>query len=570
MYIDLHSRRLDFRNGSSYNDQSRGPSTFISILHVLLSIMLALMVTPERRDATQAMYAPIHPAQALLTRFTCWEKRIENLIEFFTQVQDFQRIHSRHYLALSVLASQTFGEAERFREDGVIRIWKGLQEKTAVLARFYDGLSTAYDETVLRDLKMKLAEIRIFKGDLNKIRSKEAARAEKKQGNFEVAVNNLTKSLNQIGVSKQRDDPFVANRSKPLWKAYLTAECRLHLEKWVRRDNELKARISDIHQRCANFELNLVPKIKEALSTYVSISQNEFQTAGEAFTELQGSIHRGEANILDITEAIDRGADWAHFQQHEPSLRGGNLQPVDPTKLTFSNWDHPFTSPLIAGAISEWKSFRRRWVKGYYCVTGTGYLMLFDHPLDQLVGNLTPRKSLNLKDALLGTINVEGRDAWFSIVSDKWREEEPSYGVKKYAKAPIKLAKHAISKLRTVKLQMSHKEAKRWHNTMAQFTSSRHPIAAGTGLRVCVFGGSKHTSDVPYLTGGDIEDVDEDEDEEATEDVQSSAASLNESVETGSDDDGEDAWEPQTYEADIEKFDTIADKQPGHITHNPW
>jgi hypothetical protein len=56
----------------------------------------------------------------------------------------------------------------------------------------------------------------------------------------------------------------------------------------------------------------------------------------------------------------------------------------------------------------------------------------------------------------------------------------------------------------------------------------------------------------------------------AAEDVQSSAASLNESVETGSDDDGEDAWEQQTYETDKEKFDTIADKQPGHITHNPW
>ena len=191
-----------------------------------LSIMLALMVTPERRDASQVMYAPIHPAQALLTRFTCWEKRIENLIEFFTQVQDFQRIHSRHYVALSALASQTFGEAERLREDGIIRIWKGLQEKTGALAIFYNGLSTAYNETVIRDLNMKLAEIRIFKGDLNRIRSKEAAKAGKRQGKFENAVKNLTKSLNQIGVSKQRDDPYVANRSKALLKP-LYSNCRM-------------------------------------------------------------------------------------------------------------------------------------------------------------------------------------------------------------------------------------------------------------------------------------------------------------------------------------------------------
>jgi hypothetical protein len=176
--------------------------------------MLALMVTPERSDATQVMYAPVHPAQALLTRFTCWEKRIENLLDFFTQVQTFQKTHSRHYTALSLLAGHTFGEDERLQEDGVIRIWKGLQEKTGELARFYDGLSVSYDDTVLRELRMKLAEIRIFKGDLNRIRSKEAAKAEKRQGRFEEAVSNLTKSLNKVGDPKQMDDPFVANRSK--------------------------------------------------------------------------------------------------------------------------------------------------------------------------------------------------------------------------------------------------------------------------------------------------------------------------------------------------------------------
>jgi len=174
------------------------------------------MVTPERNDATQVMYAPVHPAQALLTRFTCWEKRIENLVEFFTQVQSFQKAHSRHYTALSLHAGQTYGGEERLSEDGVIRIWKGLQEKSAELATFYDGLAVSYDDTVLRELKMKLAEIRIFKGDLNRIRSKEAVKAEKRQGRFEDAVNNLTKSLNQVGNPKQRDDPLVANRSKSL------------------------------------------------------------------------------------------------------------------------------------------------------------------------------------------------------------------------------------------------------------------------------------------------------------------------------------------------------------------
>jgi len=63
----------------------------------------------------------------------------------------------------------------------------------------------------------------------------------------------------------------------------------LHLEKWVQRDNELKARISDIFQRCANFEFQLIPRIKDAINAYVCISQNEFQIVGEAFTDLQGT-----------------------------------------------------------------------------------------------------------------------------------------------------------------------------------------------------------------------------------------------------------------------------------------
>ena len=302
------------------------------------------------------------------------------------------------------------------------------------------------------------------------------------------------------------------------------------------------------------------------MSTYIAISQNEFQSAGEAFTELQGIINvTTHANLLDITDAIDRGVDWVYFQKHEPSLRGGNLQPVDPTKLTFSNWDHPFTIPIISGTISEWKSLRRRWVKGHYCVTGTGCLMLFDHPLDQLAGNILPKKSLDLRGALLGTINSEGRDAWFTIMSDKWREDEPSYGMKRYAKAPIKLAKHTISKLTTVKLQMSRKEAQRWHDAMAQFTSSRHHIAVGTRLGFSVLDVPKHIPVAPSLHSGDTDDEDD-----VTEDVQSSVASLNESSDTESDNDGEDEWEQRTYQVEKEKLETIADEQPGPITHNPW
>ena len=181
-----------------------------------LSNTLALMATRERSDTTQVMYAPNHPPQALLTRFTCWEKRIENLLDFFTQVQAFQKTNSRHYTALSAQAAQTYGDDERLDEDGVVQIWKGLQQKTEVLARFYDGLSMSYEDKILRELRTKLGEIKVLKGDLNRIRSKEVVKAEKKKWRFEEAVKDLTQSLNQIGSFKQRDDPYLANRSNSL------------------------------------------------------------------------------------------------------------------------------------------------------------------------------------------------------------------------------------------------------------------------------------------------------------------------------------------------------------------
>lgn len=63
-------------------------------------------------------------------------------------------------------------------------------------------------------------------------------------------------------------------------------ECLLRLRKWIDRDNELKLHISGIQQKCAEFEYQLIPKIKEAGKAYSYISQNEFQVAGEAFSDL--------------------------------------------------------------------------------------------------------------------------------------------------------------------------------------------------------------------------------------------------------------------------------------------
>jgi len=254
--------------------------------------------------------------------------------------------------------------------------------------------------------------------------------------------------------------------------------------------------------------------------------------------------------------------DWEFLQ--EPSLRSGNLQLMDPAKLTFSNWDHPNTSPVISGEISEWKNLRRRWVKGYYCVSGHGNLMQFEHPLDQLVSNIIPKKSRDLRGALLGSINLDTPEAWFTIMSDKWQEDEPSYGVKKYAKAPIKLAKHTMSKLTTIKLQMSHRDAQRWHHVLGQFTRTKQHVAVGSRLVLSglSISGRNHHVGLPPLNEGHIED-----DDDAIEIVPSSSNSVTEVTEAEGEE--EDQWE-RIYEVEKEKFENIVDTQPGHINHNPW
>ena len=174
--------------------------------------MLALMHAEPRNNAAQVANPPIDLAQALLRRFTCWEKRIENLIGFFLQIQRFQKEHSRQYTSLSELAGQQFGD-ESLPEEGIRSIWGGLRDKSAELARFYDGLSDNYNETIIRELKMRLVEIRLFKSEIEQLRSSEATKVSTKQKKFLAAVSKLSVSINRIRSPSARSDPLIENRS---------------------------------------------------------------------------------------------------------------------------------------------------------------------------------------------------------------------------------------------------------------------------------------------------------------------------------------------------------------------
>ena len=173
----------------------------------------ALMFAEPRRDASQVVNAPIDPAQALLRRYTHWEKRLENLMNFFSQIQRFQKIQSKQYSDLSDLVGQRFGLEENFHQDGIVSIWKGLKDKTAALARFYDGLHECYNTTVISELRMRLKDIQMFKAEINRLRTNEATAVARKQKRFLDSVGDLGVSINSMRTRSPKFDPFVVNRS---------------------------------------------------------------------------------------------------------------------------------------------------------------------------------------------------------------------------------------------------------------------------------------------------------------------------------------------------------------------
>jgi len=177
--------------------------------------MLAVKGFRPQKEANILVNTPTDPAQALIRRFTAWEKRIENLIEFFTQIQKFQKEHSRHYSALAEVTSQRVYEDEGFIDDprGVLGIWNILRDKTLTLARFYDGLNDSYNDTVVKDLRSQLVDIRVFRTEIQHLRTREGSKVAKKQKRFFDSVSDLKLSINRFRKPTPSDDPFIRSRS---------------------------------------------------------------------------------------------------------------------------------------------------------------------------------------------------------------------------------------------------------------------------------------------------------------------------------------------------------------------
>jgi GTP1/Obg family GTP-binding protein len=181
--------------------------------------MLALMLpepAPRKKEVRQVTPPPSDPAHALQGRFTCWEKRIENLMEFFVQVQRFQREQSRQYANISEIANRKF-ENEKFADDGIVSIWDGLRTKTAELAKFYHGLYDSYNDNILDDLKIHLADVKHFKSEVEGVRRRVTRAVARKHKRLRWAETGLKQSVAHVKPHSANDDPFVANRRIALY-----------------------------------------------------------------------------------------------------------------------------------------------------------------------------------------------------------------------------------------------------------------------------------------------------------------------------------------------------------------
>ena len=305
----------------------------------------------------------------------------------------------------------------------------------------------------------------------------------------------------------------------------LTVECLFRLRKWIDRDNELKLHIAGIQQKCAEFEYQLVPKIKEAGKAYTTISQNEFQTAGDTFVDINSIFSFLRRLMTAICDRVPQGLDWQYFISTEASFRTGTMQ-LDPAKLTYANFNHPFTSPVIAGDIYVWNKLLRRWDPGTFCVTRTGYLMQFDRSLTELKDNIKPISNYNLNASVLGDLAAMRGEASFSLVAEKYTFENCAHGTKKLVKAPVRLVKYTMSKLTTEKFSVPMDQAQQWYDAIAAFAkkenepvfrTKKHKTVRGFGhtqtRRPVIATPSNPT--VTFANGND------DDDDDATEDTSS-------------------------------------------------
>ena len=238
---------------------------------------------------------------------------------------------------------------------------------------------------------------------------------------------------------------------------------------------------------------------------------------------------------------------------------------LDASRLDYTHSDHPLISPAIWGNIDIWNKFVRRWDLGVFCVTRTGYLMQYRHPFTQFEDNIKPKMSIKLSTTVLGDLLKSRGEATFTLSAHRYSFETPSHGPVKYVKAPLTMAKHAMSKLTTVKFRVGSDIAQDWYDAIAAYAQKQAPKLRRSRRSVRpvvpVAANGPAWTNTPARTMAPGHD-EEDEDDE-TDNGDSSCPSVDHSQ--------PDEWDNEVYvDAEEHTHQSIADRQPSHITHNPW
>lgn len=240
----------------------------------------------------------------------------------------------------------------------------------------------------------------------------------------------------------------------------------------------MRAHLWGIEKKCAEFEDQLISKIKDTGKVFNCIVQNECGTAGKLMIDFDGNAFLWTCLLSATCDSVPSGLDWQHFTSRDATLKAGTAQ-QNPAKLTYPNSKSPYVIPLMSGELYLWNKLLRRWESGAFCITRTGYLMRFDQDLSELKQNVRPRWSLNLTTTLLGDLITVKGQASLTLFADKYSYRGYGGGAKKIIKAPIRLAKNTMAQLTRVKFGASPEDAQRWYNAISAFTQHRAPEESG-------------------------------------------------------------------------------------------
>lgn len=174
--------------------------------------------------------------------------------------------------------------------------------------------------------------------------------------------------------------------------------------------------------------------------------------------------------------------------------------------------------------------------------------------------------SIRLATTALGDFVKSRGEATFTLVAHKYSFETPSHGPVKYVKAPLTMAKHAMSKLTTVKFRVGNDIAQDWYDAIARFAQKRAPALRRSRRSVPLIVPDAHNdttwTTTPAKTNSNAHEDDHDDDDD-TDNGDSSSGSVDHAQ--------PDDWENEIYvDAEEHSHQSIADRQPSHITHNPW